>query len=101
MELRKNIFNALSREKRELGLKGGLIGADAVIYQDLEALVEDVRKLNPAIKQFDCSCFDGVYVTGDVSAEYLEGIEAGRHDGESTDTRLSSYQLDLGLSRVD
>ena len=78
-----------------------LIGADAVIYQDLEALIEDVRSLNPAIKRFDCSCFDGVYVTGDVSQEYLDGIELGRHDGESTDTRLSSYQLDLGLSRVD
>jgi amidophosphoribosyltransferase len=77
------------------------IGADAVIYQDLEALIEDVRSLNPAIKRFDCSCFDGVYVTGDVSPEYLEGIEAVRRDGETTDTRLSSYQLDLGLSRVD
>ncbi|HEY4998742.1 MAG TPA: amidophosphoribosyltransferase, partial [Usitatibacter sp.] len=78
-----------------------LIGADAVIYQDLEALIDDVRRLNPSIKRFDCSCFDGVYVTGDVSQEYLDGIEAGRRDGESTDTRLSSYQLDLGLSRVD
>jgi amidophosphoribosyltransferase len=79
-----------------------LIGADAVIYQDLEALIEDVRKLNPAIKTFDCSCFDGVYVTGDVSQEYLDGIAQGRADGESSpDTRLSSYQLDLGLSRVD
>ncbi len=77
------------------------IGADAVIYQDLEALIDDVRRLNPSIMRFDCSCFDGVYVTGDVSQEYLDGIEAGRRDGESTDTRLSSYQLDLGLSRVD
>jgi amidophosphoribosyltransferase len=78
------------------------IGADAVIYQDLDALIDDVRKLNPAIRQFDCSCFDGVYVTGDVSPEYLEGIAAGRRDGESgPETRLSSYQLDLGLSKVD
>jgi amidophosphoribosyltransferase len=78
------------------------IGADAVIYQDLEALIDDVRRLNPAIEKFDCSCFDGVYVTGDVSQEYLDGIEAGRLDGESrTESRLSSYQLDLGLSRVD
>ncbi|HEU4623116.1 MAG TPA: amidophosphoribosyltransferase [Steroidobacteraceae bacterium] len=78
------------------------IGADAVIYQDLEALIEDVRKLNPSIDRFDCSCFDGVYITGDVSQEYLEGIENGRRDGESRpETRLSSYQLDLGLSRVD
>jgi amidophosphoribosyltransferase len=79
-----------------------LIGADAVIYQDLDALIEDVRSLNPAIKQFDCSCFDGVYITGDVSQAYLDGVEAGRSEGESRpETRLSSYQLDLGLSRVD
>jgi amidophosphoribosyltransferase len=79
-----------------------LIGADAVVYQDLDALIEDVRCLNPAIRQFDCSCFDGVYVTGDVSPEYLEEVEAGRRDGESRpETRLSSYQLDLGLSRID
>src|SRR5690349_3060806 len=78
------------------------IGADAVIYQELDALIEDVRSINPSIQKFDCSCFDGVYVTGDVSQEYLDGIAAGRADGESNpETRLSSYQLDLGLSRVD
>jgi amidophosphoribosyltransferase len=76
------------------------IGADAVIYQELDALIDDVRRLNPAIKRFDCSCFDGVYITGDVSPEYLAGIAEGRKDGESGG-RLSSYQLDLGLSRID
>ena len=61
-----------------------------------------MRRLNPAIERFDCSCFDGVYITGDVSQEYLDGVEAGRLDGETRpETRLSSYQLDLGLSRVD
>jgi amidophosphoribosyltransferase len=77
------------------------IGADAVIYQDLESLISDVQRLNPSIKRFDCSCFDGVYVTGDVSQEYLDSIASGRGDGESSSSRLSSYQLDLGLSRVD
>src|SRR5213075_2854591 len=48
-----------------------LIGADAVIYQDLDALVEAVRALNRSITRFDCSCFDGVYVMGDVSEAYL------------------------------
>jgi amidophosphoribosyltransferase len=76
------------------------IGADAVIYQELDALIEDVRACNPAITRFDCSCFDGNYITGDVSADYLASIEASRSDGESQ-TRLSSYQLDLGLSTVD
>jgi amidophosphoribosyltransferase len=74
------------------------IGADAVIYQELEALIEDVRACNPAIERFDCSCFDGNYITGDVSANYLASIEASRADGESQQTRLSSYQLDLGLA---
>ena len=73
-----------------------------MLYQDLASLVADVRACNPAIEQFDCSCFDGVYITGDVSSDYLAGIEASRHDGESNGgTRLSSYQLDLGLTAVD
>ena len=81
------------------------IGADAVFYQDLDASLEDVRACNPAVQNFDASCFDGKYITGGVSAEYLAGIEANRHDGE---TRMAgggesneSHQLDLGLSTVD
>jgi amidophosphoribosyltransferase len=98
MPTRKELI-ATGRTEAEIAQ---LIGADAVIYQDLDALIEDVRCLNPSIRRFDCSCFDGVYITGDVSQEYLDGIAAGRSDGESNaDTRLSSYQLDLGLSRVD
>jgi amidophosphoribosyltransferase len=94
----RNELIATGRTNEEIA---ALIGADAVIYQELDALIDDVRRLNPAIKRFDCSCFDGVYVTGDVSPEYLDGISKGRSDGESGSSRLSSYQLDLGLSRVD
>ena len=54
------------------------IGADALIYQDLEALKASIRGLKPSLCCFDCSCFDGVYVTGDVTAEYLDAIEAAR-----------------------
>jgi amidophosphoribosyltransferase len=103
-----NVYGIDMPTRRELLATGrtddeiaAAIGADAVIYQDLDALIRAVGSLNPSIKRFDCSCFDGVYVTGDVSQEYLDGIEVGRRDGESSDTRLSSYQLDLGLSRVD
>jgi amidophosphoribosyltransferase len=78
------------------------IGADAVFYQDLASLVADVRACNPSVAGFDSSCFDGIYITGDVSSDYLASIEASRHDGESSSgTRLSSYQLDLGLQAVD
>mgnify|MGYP003296903406 CR=1 FL=1 len=77
------------------------ISADLLIYQDLDALIDDVRSLNPAIEKFDCSCFDGVYVTGHVSQEYLDRVAAGRHLRESAEAgRLSSYQLDLGLQRA-
>lgn len=80
------------------------IGADAVFYQDLDALIEDVRACNPQIKRFDASCFDGQYITGGVTAEYLAGIEANRADGETrgmSGEGPSTYQLDLGLSTVD
>lgn len=57
-----------------------LLGADKLIYQDLSDLVECARKGNPRIKHFDLSCFDGRYVTGDVSAGYLNHVESLRSD---------------------
>jgi amidophosphoribosyltransferase len=45
------------------------IGADALIYQDLDALKAAVRAVNPTVTQFETSCFDGIYITGDVSAD--------------------------------
>ncbi len=77
-----------------------IIGADAVFYQDLDDLVEDVRACNPAVQHFDASCFNGEYITGGVSPEYLAGIEASRRDGVN-EGPTSAYQLDLGLSTVD
>jgi amidophosphoribosyltransferase len=74
------------------------IGADALIYQDLDALVKNVQLSNPHIKSFDCSCFDGNYVTGDVDAAYLANIEAARSDGtKDKKPTNSSTQLDLNL----
>ncbi len=43
-----------------------IIGADALIYQDLEAMKRAVRQVRPEIETFEASCFDGCYVTGDV-----------------------------------
>ncbi|GAB4345201.1 MAG: amidophosphoribosyltransferase [Gammaproteobacteria bacterium] len=57
------------------------IGADWLIYQDLEDLVEAVRKGNPKVTQFDDSVFSGRYVTGGVDELYLERLEAKRNDG--------------------
>jgi len=56
------------------------IGADRLFYQTLDDLVEAVRFGNPAITQFDTSCFDGTYVTGDINDDYLAAVEARRRD---------------------
>jgi len=74
------------------------IGADALIYQDIDALVRDVKLGNPEISRFDCSCFDGDYVTGDVTEGYLAAIEGARGDGDKyKKPSNSSTQLDLNL----
>ena len=54
------------------------IGADALIYQDVAAMKRVVGALNPAIRGFEASCFDGTYITGDVSAEDFRTMAAQR-----------------------
>jgi amidophosphoribosyltransferase len=86
---------ATGRSDEEICLE---VGADALIYQDLGALVRDVSLSNPEIAHFDCSCFDGKYVTGDVTESYLAAIETARRDGEKfRKPANSSTQLDLNL----
>jgi amidophosphoribosyltransferase len=78
------------------------IGCDELIYQDLAALREDVSSVNPKVASFEDSCFSGVYVTGDVTREYLDGVEAQRRDGmKMADQEAASAQLDLGLELVE
>jgi amidophosphoribosyltransferase len=73
------------------------ICADELIYQDLEALVDDVRQVNPRVPDFESSCFSGRYVTGDVTPAYLADVEAQRrHSGAKADD-AGSGQLDLNL----
>jgi len=57
-----------------------LIGADWLIFQDLPDLIAASQEGNPDIKQFECSVFDGKYITGDVDAEYLQALEKARND---------------------
>jgi amidophosphoribosyltransferase len=56
----------------------GYIGADALIYQDLDAMKRVVASLNPALDGFEASCFDGVYIAGDVTAVEFATLEAQR-----------------------
>jgi amidophosphoribosyltransferase len=74
------------------------IGADGLIYQDLDALEDIVIALNPNIQEFDSSCFNGKYVTGDVDAAYLNRIEVLRGDLIQTQRPPNSTtQMDLNL----
>jgi amidophosphoribosyltransferase len=78
------------------------IGCDELIYQDLAALRQDVHSVNPAVVNFEDSCFSGVYVTGDVTQEYLDGVESRRRDGaKMAEAAEESAQLDLGLEMVE
>ena len=74
------------------------IGCDALIYQDLDAMIEVVKAANPAITDFDTSCFDGRYITGDVTPAYLEYVEAVRNGETPPPSALSTQQLDLNLA---
>jgi amidophosphoribosyltransferase len=54
------------------------IGADALIYQDVDAMKRVVLALNPKLDGFEASCFDGHYVTGDISAEEFASMQSQR-----------------------
>ena len=54
------------------------IGADKLIYQDLDDLIEAVREGNKSISEFDTSCFNGKYITGSISEKYLNNLESTR-----------------------
>jgi amidophosphoribosyltransferase len=69
---------AAGRSDREVQ---DFIGADWLVYQDLDDLVRAVRYDNGDIVEFDTSCFSGRYVTGDVTPEYLARLERERVDG--------------------
>lgn len=69
------------------------IGADQLVYQDLDSLKKSVWMANPLITQYETSCFDGEYITGDVTPEYLTKIESQRN----TQKHKSTTHLGLNL----
>jgi len=73
------------------------IGADALIYQDLDDLKLTITQETTAIKDFDCSCFDGKYITADIDEAYLANIENARADKDGDNESIPSSQLDLNL----
>lgn len=72
---------------RSVAEVGELIGADWLVFQDLEDLVECSREGNEAVDGFDCSVFNGQYITGDVDQNYLNRIESLRNDEAQSASR--------------
>jgi amidophosphoribosyltransferase len=85
---------AAHRSEDEVGRE---IGADAMIFQDLEALKDAVRRVNPKLTSFETSCFDGHYITGDITTDYLRSIEISR-DARRDSSDDEAPQLDLNLA---
>jgi amidophosphoribosyltransferase len=77
-----------------------LIEADGLVYQDIDAMKRSVSELGPHLKNFEASCFDGVYITGDVTPEYLDRLEAAREQLSGGDGEPLS-QLNLNLASAD
>lgn len=81
-----------------------LIGCDWMLYQDLEDLKDSVHHFNSSIQEFDTCVFDGKYVTGDVSENYLHHLEDLRNDSEkakrNTEDSEGNESTDL-LSRIE
>ncbi len=72
------------------------IGADRLIYQDLDDLIEAVGVGNREITCFDTSCFSGEYVTGDITEDYLLSIDENRNDA-AKEKQAQSVPETVGL----
>ncbi|MCQ8895869.1 amidophosphoribosyltransferase [Limnobacter humi] len=72
------------------------IGADALFYQDIEDMKRAITDLNPTMTVFDASCFDGHYITCDITAEYLDRLEYMRKHPEVQES--GGLQMNLGYS---
>jgi amidophosphoribosyltransferase len=77
------------------------ITADALIYQDIADLKRAIADVNPLLKTVEASCFDGIYVTGDISQDYLDRIELARNTPKPSRDETVRSQLNLNLASVD
>ena len=84
-----------------------MIGADQLIYQSVDDLKQAVRDINPIIADFEASCFDGHYITGDITDSYLDALEASRTNPAAMADRANDSgdfarsQLHLHLATKD
>ncbi|WP_255375199.1 amidophosphoribosyltransferase, partial [Oleiphilus sp. HI0061] len=72
-----------------------IIGADWLVYQDLEDLIRCAKDGNEDIDEFDCSVFNGVYPTGDICGDYLDRLEQARNDSNKKKLNEDDATIDL------
>jgi amidophosphoribosyltransferase len=77
------------------------IGADALIYQRLEDMKQAVRDCNPQLSRFEASCFDGEYITGDVTPAYLDRVERAREQPPMGTDETARSQLSLAIEAAE
>ncbi|HNV59449.1 MAG TPA: amidophosphoribosyltransferase [Rhodoferax sp.] len=70
-----------------------IIGCDALIYQDVEGMKKAIGSLNAKITGFDASCFDGIYVTGDITSDDISRLNENRVGGEEGQEDTSRLAL--------
>ncbi|WP_424403573.1 amidophosphoribosyltransferase [Pasteurella sp. PK-2025] len=92
----KNELIAYGRDVDEIAK---LIGVDKLIFQDLDALTGSVQQENPAIQDFDCSVFTGIYVTGDITPSYLDSIAEQRSDSAKRKREKDATNLEMHNER--
>lgn len=71
------------------------IGVDKLIFQDLKDLIAAVNEGNPKITEFECSVFDGHYITGDITKSYLSALELTRSQKNSTLFNKEAENLEI------
>ena len=72
-----------------------VLGADGLIYQSLEDLIESAKEINPAIETYETSCFSGTYVHASITDEYLANLEAAAR-GKGRDRAGTTKGVRLG-----
>ncbi|MDA0847889.1 MAG: amidophosphoribosyltransferase [Proteobacteria bacterium] len=81
-----NVYGIDMPSRRELIAHGrtddeicAAIGADALVYQGIDVMKSDVQGFNAAVTGLEASCFDGHYITGDVTPDLLDRLEEQRN----------------------
>ena len=85
--------NELVAHNRTVDQIREIIGCDALIYQDVEAMKKAIGSLNQNLNGFDASCFDGVYVTGDITAADITRLNSNRVGGDENQEDTSRLAL--------